>query len=104
MGFYKILLQIVWHHLSSCNENKAFDNLLASSNCMSFLWKLAACADLDFGGGGVGGVQTPPLSPPPLQNWKSLNFHCKVIPGQTQKTVGPFPWNFFSGSMQELEH
>lgn len=56
MGFYKILLQIVWHHLSSCNDNKAFDNLLASSNCMSFLWKLAACADLDVGGGGVGGV------------------------------------------------
>lgn len=104
MGFYKILLQIVWHHLSSCNENKAFDNLLASSNCMSFLRKLAECADLDFGGGGVGGVQTPPPLPRLCKIGSSLDFHCKVIPGQTQKTVGPFPWNFFSGSMQELEH
>lgn len=70
--------------------NKAFDNLLASSNCMSFLWKLAACADLDFGGGGVGGVQTPP-PPAPLQNWSSLNFHCKVNPGQTKKNRRTLP-------------
>lgn len=37
------------------------------------------------------GSRPPPLPPAPLQNWSSLNFHCKVNPGQTKKTVGPSP-------------
>lgn len=37
----------------------------------------------------------PPPPPAPLQNWSSLNFHCKVNPGQTKKTVGPSPWKMF---------
>lgn len=33
----------------------------------------------------------PPPPPAPLQNWSSLNFHCKVNPGQTKKNRRTLP-------------
>lgn len=82
MGFYKILLQIVWHHLSSCNENKAFDNLLASSNCRSFL-EISCMRGSRFWQRGCRRGPDPSL-PRPCKIGSSLNFHCKVTPGKTQ--------------------